>query len=60
MTQATASDHDLARRMLSHESAGGGAATHAAAAARVYERLADRLAPLVGAAGVRALLARSV
>ena len=59
MTQATANDHDLAKRMLAHESAGGGAAEHAAAA-RVYERLADRLAPLIGGAGVRALLARSV
>ena len=59
MTQVTANDHDLARRMFAHESAGGDAAMHAAAAARVYERLADRLAPLIGGAGVRALLARS-
>ena len=39
---------DRARRLLAHEGAG-----------RVYDKLHAHLAPLVGAAGVQALLARS-
>jgi len=51
---------EIARQML-HDSIGEVAATEcAASAASVLERLQTRLAPLVGAAGMRALFARSV
>ncbi len=47
--------------MLAHEGVAGGGADEPpmAAAARVYERLHTHLAPLVGDAGVEALLVRS-
>jgi hypothetical protein len=48
-----------ARRLLVHEGANGGAAKCAEAAGRIYEKLYAHLAPIVGAAGVRALLVRS-
>ncbi len=51
---------EAARRLLSHGSAGGGHPREpAAAAGRVYTSLFKSLAPIVGDAGVRALLARS-
>ena len=53
MTRRPAADVALARRLLAFEGAG------AAAAVRVYARLAARLEPLIGVAGMRALLARS-
>ena len=46
--------------MLVHEGAAGGADQCAKAAGQVYEKLHAHLAPLVGSAGVQALLARSV
>jgi hypothetical protein len=45
-----------ARQLLEHE---GGADEGAAAAARVYDKLHAHLDPLLGAAGVQALLVRS-
>jgi hypothetical protein len=49
-----------ARQLLSHEGASGGCSKECAAAAgRVYDKLNVRLGPLLGAAGVRALFARS-
>jgi hypothetical protein len=60
MTRATPSDIGIARRLLEHEPpAGPGANERAAAAVRVYERLFERLSPVVGVAGMRAILARS-
>ena len=49
-----------ARRWLAHEGASGGSAGECAAAAvRVYDKLNSQLVPLLGAAGVEALFARS-
>lgn len=50
---------EAAKRLLAHESTGSGADEPAALAVRVYEKLSLRLAPLIGAAGVQAVLARS-
>lgn len=51
----------VARQMLLHDSAGElSAAACAVSTARVLDRLQERLAPLVGTAGMRALFARSV
>ena len=50
---------ERARRLLAHEGAAGSADECAAAAARVYDNLHAHLDPLVGAAGVQSLLARS-
>jgi hypothetical protein len=47
-------------RLLDHEPpTGPGANERAAAAVRVYERLFERLSPVIGVAGMRAILARS-
>lgn len=52
---------EVAKRLLAHErGSGGDAKERAAAAVRVYETLFRALAPVIGAAGVRALFARSV
>lgn len=52
---------EIAKRLLAQEcGSGGDAEEHAAAAVRVYETLSRALAPVIGAAGVRALFARSV
>jgi hypothetical protein len=51
---------DAAKRLLVHESAGGSAENQAEAAVRVYQKLFRSLAPVIGEAGVDALLARSV
>lgn len=48
-----------ARRLLAHEGAVGGADA-CVAAGRVFDKLRAQLAPLVGSAGVHALLVRSV
>jgi hypothetical protein len=48
----------MARRLLAHQRAVSGADC-ATAAGRVYEKLHEHLAPLVGVAGVRALFVRS-
>jgi hypothetical protein len=46
-------------RLLAREGAAGGADEWATAAGRVYDKLDAHLAPLLGSAGVRALLVRS-
>lgn len=52
---------EVAKRLLAQERGGGGdAKERAVAAGRVYETLFRALAPVIGAAGVRALFARSV
>lgn len=53
MTRRTPADVDVALRLLALEGAGPDGAL------RVYTRLAARLEPLIGAAGMRALTARS-
>lgn len=60
MTRPAPSDIEIATRLLDHEPpTGPGANEHAAAAVRVYERLSERLSPVIGVAGMRAILARS-
>jgi hypothetical protein len=60
MTRRTPSDVDVAKRLLEHERPSGGSASErAAAAVRVYEKLFERLSPVIGVAGMRAVLARS-
>jgi hypothetical protein len=51
---------EWATRLLAHEVAAGGEGEPGAAAGRVYDKLHASLAPLLGAAGVDALFARSV
>ena len=51
---------ERARRLLAHEGAAAGADGSATAACRVYDKLQAHLCPLVGSAGVQALLVRSV
>jgi len=58
MTRPAAADVDVALRLLLLESAGPDAGPDAAAL-RVYVRLAARLEPLIGVAGMRALMTRS-
>lgn len=62
MAKATHAEHlEAARRLLAHEAAAAGSvADDASAAATVYEKLFRALGPLLGEAGVGALLARSV
>ncbi len=59
VTPASPAQIERARRLLAHEGAAGGADEAATAAGRVYDKLDAHLAPLLGAAGVQALLARS-
>jgi hypothetical protein len=60
MKRASAVQAQRAKRLLAIEGdVGGSAKESAAAAGRVYEKLAAQLAPLLGAAGVRALFVRS-
>jgi hypothetical protein len=60
MKGASAVQVERARRLLAIEGGGGASAEESVAAAgRVYEKLAARLAPLLGAAGVQALFVRS-
>jgi len=51
---------ERARRLLVYEREAGGAEDFAAAAGQVYDKLHAHLAPLVGASGVEALIARSM
>lgn len=52
---------ERARRWLAHERSGPASADEwAAAAERVYDKLHAQLAPLIGVAGVQALLVRSL
>jgi hypothetical protein len=50
---------ERAKRLLAHEGAAGTAGECATAAGRVYDNLHAHLDPLLGAAGVQALLVRS-
>lgn len=50
---------ETAKRLLAREGAGPSAAQCASAAVRVYDKLLAHLGPLLGVAGVEALLARS-
>ena len=59
-TQSTAAQVERARRLLAHEGpAVESAEERAQAAARVYDKLGQRLTPLLGVAGVQALFLRS-
>jgi hypothetical protein len=61
MMRRTKAEMDAALRFLASErGTTGSAEERAAAAVRVYERIAERLDPLIGTAGVRALFARSM
>ena len=51
---------EWATRLLAHEGATGGEGEPGAAAGLVYDKLSASLVPLLGAAGVDALFARSV
>ena len=57
MKSPSAADLATAQRLLARE--GGDDEHPAASAARAYQKLHDHLAPLIGAAGVRALFFRS-
>jgi hypothetical protein len=59
MNRTSPAQLERARHLLSSEGADGSAAGCAEAAGRIFEKLHARLAPLVGAAGVQALLVRS-
>ena len=59
VNQASPAQIERARRLLAHEGAAGDVDEAATAAGRVYDKLDAHLAPLLGAAGVQALLARS-
>jgi hypothetical protein len=60
MTGPSAAQVDRARRLLAAEGDSGASADACAAAAkRVYAKLSAQLSPLLGAAGVEALFARS-
>jgi hypothetical protein len=61
MTKRTTADVDAALALLACEGGTTGSAEErAAAAVRVYARLSERLVPLIGAAGTRAIIGRSV
>jgi hypothetical protein len=61
MPGATPDYKEIAQRMLTHDSAPFSTAVECAAAVgNVNQRLHHRLAPLIGATGMRALFARSV
>jgi hypothetical protein len=60
MMRPSAAQDERARRLLSAEGDSGASADECAAAAvRVHDKLAAQLVPLLGAAGVQALFARS-
>jgi len=59
MSHRSAAHRPRARALLTHEGAGASAEACATAAGRVYEKIHARLVPLLGTAGVEALLARS-
>ena len=59
MSRTSPAQLEMARHVLACEGAGGGAEECAEAARRVFEKLHAHLAPLVGSAGVQALLVRS-
>lgn len=60
LTRRTQAQTETARRLLANEGSAGGADECVTAAGRVYDKLQAQLGPLVGAAGVQALLVRSV
>lgn len=57
MKRPSTGELETAQRLLKHE--GGDDVHPASSAARAYQKLNDRLAPLIGAAGFRALFCRS-
>lgn len=59
MNRPSAAQLEKARRLLLDEGAAGSAGECAPAAGRVYDKLHGHLDPLLGAAGVQALLVRS-
>lgn len=59
LTEASHAQMARATLLLQHEGAADGAAECAEAAGRVYDKLDAHLGPLLGSAGVRALLGRS-
>ncbi len=59
LTEARTTQTQRATLLLAHEGAAGSAAECAAAAGRVYDKLHAHLRPLLGSAGVQALLGRS-
>lgn len=59
MTPPSSAHLEWARRLLAHEGVPGSLDAQSAAAGRVYDKLHAHLAPLIGAAGVQALLVRS-
>ncbi len=58
MNASSAAHQERARLLLEHEG-GHSAAARASAADRVYQKMHDHLAPLIGTAGIQALLVRS-
>lgn len=60
MTEASTTQTGRAALLLAHEGATGSAVECAAAAGRVYDKLHVHLRPLLGSAGVEALLGRSI
>jgi hypothetical protein len=61
VNRASAAHREMARALLAHEGAGASSSADecATAAGQLYDKIHARLAPLLGAAGVEALLARS-
>jgi len=59
LNQPTSAQRETARRLLAQEGAANSPAEAAAAAGRAFDKLHAHLAPLIGAAGVQALLVRS-
>ncbi len=61
MNRASAAHRETARALLAHEGARASSSADgcATAASQLYDKIHARLAPLLGAAGVQALLARS-
>jgi hypothetical protein len=59
MNRPSPAEIERVRRLLAHESGAGGEGSCATAAGRVYDKIHAHLAPLVGSAGVQALLVRS-
>lgn len=57
MTRRSADDVAIAELLLAHEAGSGG--DEPASAVRVHDKLAARLSPLIGVAGMRALIERS-
>jgi hypothetical protein len=59
MDRPTPAQMEKARLLLAHEGASASAHDYATAAGQVYDKLYAHLAPLIGSAGIEALLVRS-